>query len=49
MLYTIIYHILHIIYIYIYMSNKTNGKITERQSTQFTLPLLHTIPEELES
>lgn len=31
------------------MSNKTNGKITERQSTQFTLPLLHTIPEELES
>lgn len=47
MLYTIIYHILHIIYIY--MSNKTNGKITERQSTQFTLPLLHTIPEELES
>lgn len=31
------------------MSNKTNGKITERQSTQSALPLLHTIPEELES
>lgn len=31
------------------MSNKTNGKITERQRTQFTLPLLHTVPGELES